>query len=76
MSDISNLLDNSEIDPTCPACGHEFQERLGRLKHNPSLTCPNCGGTIDIDFEGRESLDKANRALRGLEDTIDDLNRG
>ncbi len=60
---MSGFLDDAEIDLTCPACSHEFQETLGRLKNNPNIVCPGCGGTIDIQIEGRESLDKANTAL-------------
>lgn len=72
---MSGFLDDSEIDLSCPSCGHKFQETLGRLKNNPNIVCPGCGGSISIDFEGREGLDEIDAAVGRLKKTIDDINR-
>lgn len=46
-ADIDNLLQ----DITCPGCRKKFSESFGRLKHNPDITCPHCGGLLTIDAE-------------------------
>jgi rRNA maturation endonuclease Nob1 len=70
---MSGFLDGAEITLSCPACGHEFHETLGRLQGNPNVICPGCGGMIDIKIEGREALDRANEALADFQKAIDGL---
>jgi hypothetical protein len=72
---MPGFLDDSEIDLECPSCHHEFQRTLGQLKDSPEITCPGCGGIIEIDFQRSSDLKKAEDALDRFHKTIDDLNR-
>src|ERR1035441_9074666 len=42
---------------TCPACGRKFQETTERLLNNLSVTCPGCGGKIDVRFRDEQGLE-------------------
>lgn len=69
-----SIFDDKIIQLTCPQCGHQFDERIGRLKDDPSIPCAGCGATIQIEAErlrqGLESVDKQladfKRSLRNL----------
>src|ERR1019366_3420168 len=45
------------FDLTCPACGRKFQETTERLLNNLSVTCPGCGGQIDVQFRDEQGLE-------------------
>jgi len=52
---------DTEVALKCPTCGHEFQEKLGRLYDNRSVICPGCSEKIEIDLKdphGREMTTK------------------
>jgi hypothetical protein len=69
---VPDFLDDAEIDLSCPTCRREFQETLGRLKGNPNVARPGCGGIIAINFdEARKGLDGANRALADPQKAVD-----
>ena len=44
-----NEFDNELLDLDCPGCGHEFQEREGRLKDEPRIACPSCGAMLNLE---------------------------
>lgn len=44
-------------DLTCPACGRKFQETTKRLMNDLRVTCPGCGGSIDIHFKDEHGLE-------------------
>lgn len=71
------FLDQADLTITCPACAHQFHQRIGRLKANPKLTCPRCGRSIQI--EGGASLDQANKVVEkesaALAKTIREANK-
>lgn len=61
-------IDSQVIAITCPHCSKKFDEKIGRLKRDPKLTCSGCGGTIAIDAAklraGIQSADKSLDLLR------------
>lgn len=69
-------LDKMPIEFECQHCGKKLSETMGRLKKEPSVTCPNCGNVTEISIEG---ADKAQRdvdaATRKLERTLKDLGK-
>lgn len=42
-------FDSYTITLSCPGCGKKFDETIGRVKNNQSVTCPACGGAITVD---------------------------
>lgn len=36
-------LDAQQITMTCPQCGKQLKDTLGRLKRHKRVTCPQCG---------------------------------
>ena len=41
-------LDAQQITMSCPQCGKQLKDTLGRLKRNKRVTCPACG-PITVD---------------------------
>jgi transposase-like protein len=58
------LNDTDEWPVVCPECGHESQERIGRLKNKSSFTCPRCG------FVGEFHAEAFIKMLEQLKNTI------
>jgi len=68
---MTNLFDESSIELTCPHCGHQFSERLGKLKAEPQLTCGSCSGAITIDASGlNATLKEVDQAQAELARTL------
>lgn len=40
---MNMTLDQHSIQLTCPKCGKQLKEQIGRLKRNRYVTCPACG---------------------------------
>lgn len=67
-------IDSHAITIACPSCGKKFDEKIGRLKRDPNLTCPGCQTTITVDAaklrsgiqSAQKSLDRFGRALQKL----------
>lgn len=56
---------DARIGIPCPECGHKIEERIGRLKEKPDLTCPECGTTFVADGTHLEAaLQKAEKLLK------------
>lgn len=76
---MTGLLDNHQIDITCPSCSRKFKERLGRLQNNPLLRCPGCGAEIQINAGGpgglRTGLQKIDNAFSGLHRSLKKLGK-
>lgn len=70
-----SLVDlDSEVLPIPCKCGHDLQERIGRLKTNPDLTCPKCGTVIHVDGEQlRIRIQHITDAFSQLERQIDSM---
>lgn len=66
------MLENMEIDLTCPGCGHQIKKSLGWLDSNSKLTCV-CGA--DITLKKDESFRKFTREVEGLDREIKKLNQ-
>jgi restriction system protein len=49
--------DDAKVAITCPDCGHEFHEKLGRLYDNRSVICPGCSGKIEIELKDAHGLE-------------------
>ncbi len=62
-------LDQQPLELVCPACGHKFQQTLGRLKEDPTIDCPACHRPIQIDAQGLRD------GLKPVEDSIADLRK-
>ena len=69
---MTGLLDNVQVDITCPKCSHKFKERLGRLKNNPLLHCSGCGTEIQVNATGQNGLAPG---LKKVDDAFSDLQR-
>lgn len=60
-------LDSQPIDITCPSCGKKFGEKIGRVKHSPTLDCPGCRRQIKLEaHELRRSIDAIQKSLDKL----------
>lgn len=60
-----------DIELTCPQCRRKFKKPAARLTNNAKVTCPGCGCAITI----KGGVDKANDAIKKLEDTLAKLGR-
>ena len=64
-------INSQAITLTCPTCKKKFDEKIGRLKQNPTLTCRGCKALITIDANQlRRDIDaiekRLNKALSGF----------
>ncbi|PRG29270.1 hypothetical protein C6T62_24285 [Burkholderia multivorans] len=60
-------FDSHRVDVSCPKCSKKISETLGRLKRDPTLTCPVCKS--DIRIEASQFRD-AERAIKKELDSI------
>ena len=44
------MLDDVELDITCPECGHKNVTTLRKLKSRPDFACSRCNELMDIDI--------------------------
>lgn len=66
-----DLLDSRDIKFACTRCGKQLTEKLGRLKKDPTITCPHCKQRIVIDASGaRAGLNDVSKAMDKLRSTI------
>ncbi|MDW3683920.1 hypothetical protein RA280_19660 [Cupriavidus sp. CV2] len=63
-------LDNQSVDISCPSCGKEIPEKIGRLKQNPKLTCRSCGATVTVDADQFRSVEQS------VKKALDNLGKG
>lgn len=63
---------NPTLDLSCPKCNRRFSKRLSELSPGKKHRCTSCG--TDIVFQGN-GANETQKALKGLERTISDLNR-
>jgi DNA-directed RNA polymerase subunit RPC12/RpoP len=67
-------IDSQAITLTCPTCKKKFDEKIGRLKKNPTLTCPGCKGAIQIKAdELRRATDTVQKSLDKLTASLGNL---
>jgi len=45
------MVENVELDITCPGCGHKNVTTIRKLKAHPALACSKCNELLDIDIE-------------------------
>jgi DNA-directed RNA polymerase subunit RPC12/RpoP len=70
------MFEKHSVELTCPACGHKFQEQLGRLEKDPTIDCPGCHSPIEIKAQGlRDGLKKVDRAMADLQKTLKGLGK-
>jgi len=56
-------LDREKIDFACD-CGANVTSTIGKLRHSPTLRCPKCGATIQVDGSDLDrSVRSADRAF-------------
>ncbi|MGC0155009.1 hypothetical protein ACPRNU_21330 [Chromobacterium vaccinii] len=60
-------IDNHELALPCPGCGKKVEEKIGRLRTNPDISCPSCGASIKID------ADELNQGIKAVEKQLDAL---
>lgn len=64
---MSTFFDQQEINIPCPHCGHQFPEKVGRLKDSPEVNCPACGGVFKVNAEQlRDALAVLQKGLDGI----------
>lgn len=57
-------FDDKDLDIPCPNCGNNIQEKLGRLKTDPELTCTACANTFTIDAtKFRDGISEVEKSL-------------
>ncbi|MGS1115998.1 hypothetical protein [Castellaniella sp. UC4442_H9] len=67
-------LDSHIIEIPCEACGHKLRESIGRLKHDPEITCPSCGVVTKIEASGlRKGVAEAQKGMADLQRSIKKL---
>ena len=67
-------FDEKVLDIACPHCGNNIQEKLGRLKTDPDLTCSACSKSFTVDAskfrngiaEAEKSLDSFLKDIGGM----------
>lgn len=60
-------LDSQPMSLTCPGCSRKLQEKLGRLKRDPTVKCPGCQQPIKIEAASlRKGLASAQKSLDSL----------
>lgn len=71
-------FDSMLLTLTCPHCGSEFRERLGRFKDQNPIPCPTCEKPIQIDASEliRTTTDEINGALADLSAELKGLGKG
>ena len=73
---MKSVLDSASIDMACPRCGQKTAKTIGWLKANNQITCPGCGGDIDIDPGNLvEVTGRVEKTLDGLNDSIRRINK-
>jgi hypothetical protein len=69
------IPESSTVPVTCPKCGHQFEESVGRLNHEDTIDCPaGCGASLDTR-DAREALRIINEANDRLGEDFDRINR-
>ena len=48
---MEEVFDDQEIGFECPKCGHQFTEKIGRLRRSPEMDCVACGVSISIEAD-------------------------
>lgn len=68
---MKSILDNDTIEVPCPHCGRKLKERIGKLKTSPHLTCPGCGGGIDVNARQlKTATEKVDKQLADLKRSL------
>ena len=70
---MASIADGIRVPLECPHCRQKFDESLSRLKDDPTLTCPACGGSIHVNTRGTAN-DVSDR-LDELERTLHDFGK-
>lgn len=48
---MKNLLDQFELEVTCPMCLKVSKQKIARIKTNRHISCASCNGLISLDTE-------------------------
>jgi DNA-directed RNA polymerase subunit RPC12/RpoP len=62
-------LDSESVAFACPHCGKKINEKIGRLKRDPKITCPSCHGVFDVD------ANQLRTAIKSAQKSLDDFTR-
>jgi len=62
-------IDSHAVSIPCPHCSKKFDEKIGRLKRDPKLTCPACRETFTVNAE------KLRAGIKSVQKTLDDFTR-
>ena len=49
------LRDFGEVWIRCPTCIRESPYKVGRIRHNPALTCPTCWASFVVEIAADDS---------------------
>ncbi len=64
-------FDDATLNIPCPHCGKETKKTIGWLKRNQEMPCSACRETFGLDTkELRTEIDRVDRAVRDLENTL------
>jgi len=67
------MFEDTAIEITCPNCGKNAKEKIGRLKRDPHFTC-SCGQTFDAS-EFVRSLGEVDKTVDEFRRNIQRLNK-
>lgn len=64
---MPGIFDDAELTLPCGKCGHQFQEKVARLKTSPSIPCPKCGVVTHYNADDfRQKLGAVDNAVEEL----------
>ena len=69
---MAGPLDDFELPLTCPHCGTETKQSIGRLKALDDFTCPGCGAVYEPD-ELKTAIRKIEKSIAGLGDLLGEV---
>lgn len=68
---MKSVLDSEAIAISCPNCGHQLSQTIGKLKTNPELTCGKCRTRFKVDAtDMRAKITQVEKALANLQRTL------
>ncbi len=70
---MKQKLDTHYADVACPYCGHKSSGPIGRLRRDPTMTCPVCRKSFAVTAESLEQ--GAESAQKALDDFVHSVGR-
>ena len=73
---MNSHFDQEKVPFECPRCGNSLPQTIGHLKTNPTIECPGCGATTEVDARNLARADReANEAIDDVNKSIERIGR-